>query len=120
MERADNAGWNAIPIDFINPAPGHFGSFLRAGDIARFRVQSEDQIVVEVEWLAFVRRDSMDIHPNQPRTASGRDPHRCFLHCFASRCIRQCTIARFDMPAWKEPAAQKMMMNQQNALAIRM
>ena len=112
MERADNAGWNDIPIDFINPAPGHLGRFLGAGDIARFRIQSEDQIVVQVIWLAFVRRDSVDIHPGQTRSASLRDPHRCFFQRLASRCIRQCAVARFDVPARQEPASQTMMMHQ--------
>jgi hypothetical protein len=120
LEGADDAGWNAVSIDFVNPAPGHFGRFLGAGDIAPFRIQPKDQIVVQVKRLAFVRRDSMDVHPDQARRASVRDPYGCFFHCFASRCIRQCVVTRFDVPARQEPAAQAMMMDQQNALAIRM
>src|ERR1700692_99419 len=44
LEGADDAGWDAVSIDFRNPAPGHFGRFLGGGDIAPFRIQPKDEI----------------------------------------------------------------------------
>ena len=73
---------------------------------------------MQVKWLTFVRRDSVDIHSCQLRRAFGRNPHSCLFDCLASRCASQRAIALFDMAARKKPAVKTMMMYQQNASAI--
>ena len=120
MDGAHDAGRNPVPVKLINSAPGYLWGFLGAGDVARFRIQCEDQIVVEVKGLALVGGDAVDIHSDQARESSGRDPYRRFLHSFAPSRIRQRGVALFDMPARQKPAAKAVMIDQQSAPVIRM
>ena len=84
-ERGYNAGWKGVSAYFVDPAPDYFGSFLGRRDLAGLCIQPEDQVVMEVKRLAFVRGDAMHIHPGQERVVPRCDPNRRLFDRFTSR-----------------------------------
>ena len=111
---AGDAGRQLVAREFVAAAPSHLRRFLGERKLPGVCGERKDQIVMEMERLAFARGNAVNVHPGQ---AGWSLPAwiRTAVSSMASRRAVSPSVTSdlFHVPAGKQPAAMPMMMHQQ-------
>jgi len=105
-----------VAVECRHIAPGDVAHLLRRAECLRRGLESENQIVVQMERFVAPRRDAVYIHSHQQwRGLGAQDCAGLFDHLAASR-VPDKRIVRLDVAAGKQPALQAAMQHQQDAV----
>ena len=84
------------------------------------RVETPDQVVMQVIWLRFTGGNAMYIDSHEERLVRGANLNARFLKSFAGCGRIERSVGFFDVAAGQQPSFQTMVVHDEHAFAIGM